>query len=181
MSVIQVQNKQFELFISEDEIRNSIKEVSQRMISDLHDKNPLIICVLNGVFIFAADLIRCFEFPCEVAFIRLKSYSGTNSSGKIIEINGLVEDVKGRNVVIIEDIVDTGNTIQYLKQNILSQQPESLRIATLFLKPEALQVDVDVDYVVMKIPNEFIVGYGLDYNGYGRNFRNVYKIKEIEG
>ncbi len=127
---------------------------------------------------FASDLMKQFDFPCEITFIRLKSYQGTSSSNKVKEVHGLIEDVENRNVVILEDIIDTGYTIQQLNQSILSKQPESLRVATLFLKPEALQTEVKADYVAMEIPDDFIVGYGLDYDGYGRNLKDVYKIKE---
>ena len=175
-SVIQIKDKQFALFITEEVIMESIRNVSKQIRNDLYGKNPLFICVLNGAFMFASDLMKHLDFPCEVTFIRLKSYQGTISSGTIHEVESLVEDIKGRNVVIVEDIIDTGHTIQYLKQSILSKHPETLRIVTLLLKPKALQADIKADYVAMEIPNDFIVGYGLDYDGYGRNLREIYKV-----
>ena len=177
-SVIQIKDKQFELFITEKIVLESIYMVSKQIQNDLHDKNPLFIAVLNGAFMFASDLLKHFDFPCEITFIRLKSYQGTASSGNIREVESLIDDIEGRNVVVIEDIIDTGHTIQYLKQSFLTKHPKSLRIATLLFKPEALQAEIKVDYVAMEIPNDFIVGYGLDYDGYGRNLRDIYKIKE---
>ncbi|MDR0230646.1 MAG: hypoxanthine phosphoribosyltransferase [Dysgonamonadaceae bacterium] len=176
--VIEIKDRQFELFIKEETILNSINRISKQIRTDLHDKNPLFVCVLNGAFMFASDLMKQLDFPCEIAFIRLKSYQGTASVGVIREVHGLIEDVQNRNVVILEDIIDTGHTIEYLIQSTLAKQPESLRIATLLFKPEALQADIKADYVAMEIPNDFIVGYGLDYDGYGRNLKDIYKIKE---
>ena len=175
--VIEIKDKQFELFIEEEIIQNAIKRISQQIRADLHDKNPLFVCVLNGAFMFASDLMKQIDFPCEITFIRLQSYRGTVSSGTIKEVEGLIDDVKNRNIVILEDIVDSGYTIQHLKRSLLAKQPESLRIATLLFKPEALQIDIKVDYAAMEIPNDFIVGYGLDYDGYGRNLKDIYKIK----
>ena len=178
MSVIQIKDKQFELFIPEETILTSISSIAKQMHNDLHDKNPLFICVLNGAFMFASDLIKHFDFPCEITFIRLKSYQGTTTSGNIKEVHGLIEDVENRHVVILEDIIDTGHTIQYLKQSTLKKRPESLRVAALLFKPDALQTDTKADYVALEIPNDFIVGYGLDYNGHGRNLKDIYKVKD---
>lgn len=176
--VIDIKSKRFELYITEETVLDSINKISKQIQADLHDKNPLFICVLNGAFMFASDIMKQFDFPCEITFIRLKSYQGITSSKKIKEVHGLIEDIRNRNVVILEDIIDTGYTIQYLSQSILYKQPESLRIATLFFKSEALLTEIKADYVAMEIPNDFIVGYGLDYDGYGRNLKDVYKIKE---
>ena len=177
ISVIQIKDKQFELFIPEKVILESIQKVSEQIGNDLHDQNPIFVCVLNGAFMFASDLIKHLDFPCEITFIRLKSYQGTASSGSICEVENLIDDIKNRNVVIIEDIIDTGYTMQYLIESISSKQPKSLRIATLLFKPKALRVNLKTDYIAMEIPNDFIVGYGLDYDGYGRNLRDIYKIK----
>ena len=176
--VITIKDKQFELFIKEETILGAICDMSKLITTDLHDKNPLFICVLNGAFMFASDLMKLLDFPCEIAFIRLKSYSGTASSGTVKEVVSLIEDVKNRHIVILEDIVDTGYTAQHLKRSMLENQPESLHFATLLFKPNALQTDAYPDYVGMEIPDDFIVGYGLDYDGYGRNLRDIYKIKE---
>lgn len=127
---------------------------------------------------FASDLIGLFNHPCEVTFIRLKSYQGTDRSGKMKEIQGLTEDIKGRHIVIVEDIIDTGHTMSYLMKMLEEKEPASIKIATLLFKPKALQVDIKPDYVAKEIPNDFIVGYGLDYDGHGRNLRDIYKVKE---
>ena len=177
LSVIQIKDKQFELFITEAVILESIRKISKQIRNDLYDKNPLLICVLNGAFMFASELMKQLDFPCEITFVRLKSYQGTTSSGKISEVESLADDIKDRNIVIVEDIIDTGHTIQYLEQSYSTKNPKSLRIATLLFKPEAFQAKRKADYVAMEIPNDFIVGYGLDYDGYGRNLRDIYKIK----
>ena len=178
MSAVQVKDKLFELFIPEDEILKEVQKVACQINEDMRDKNPLFVCVLNGAFMFASDLIKRLDFPCEVTFIRLKSYQGTTAGEQVKEIHGLIEPVTGRNVVIIEDIIDTGNTIEQLIHTISQDQPALLKVATLLFKPEALRTKVVPDYVAMNIPPDFIVGYGLDYDGQGRNLRDIYKIKE---
>ncbi len=178
MSEIQVRDKRFELFIPEETILKEIQRLAIQIGNDLRDKDPLFVCVLNGAFMFASDLIKYLDFPCEVTFIRLKSYQGTSTDGVVKEVHGLIESVTGRNVVVIEDIVDTGHTISQLKEKIMKDNPASLKIATLLFKPEALRADVHPDYVAIQIPSDFIVGYGLDYDGQGRNLRDIYKIKE---
>jgi len=176
MTEIKVSDKKFCLFISESEILRGVKNVAENISRDLKDKDPLFICILNGAFLFASDLIRHLDFPCEVCFVRLKSYEGTKTEGKVKEIFGLVEDIENRNVVILEDIIDTGYTMSGLIEQLNKKNPASLRTAALLFKPKALQTPVKPDYVAMEIPNDFIVGYGLDYKGHGRNLRNIYKI-----
>jgi len=176
MAEIQIRDKRFSLFLSENEILEGIKNVAQNIRPDLENKDPLFICVLNGAFMFASDLIRQLDFPCELSFIRLKSYESTKSGGKIKEVFGLIEAIEDRHVVILEDIIDTGYTVYDLKEKFSEKKPASLRIATLLFKPEALQLAVIPDYVAIEIPNKFIVGYGLDYEGHGRNLRDIYKI-----
>ena len=176
MTEIWVRDKKFSLFLSESEILKGIKNVAEKIKSDLREEDPLFICVLNGAFMFASDLVKQLDFPCELCFIRLKSYEGTKTEGKVKEIYGLVEEIKNRNVVILEDIIDTGHTMYGLIENLSKQSPASIRIATLLFKPEALQLAIKPDYVVIEIPNDFVVGYGLDYEGHGRNLRNIYKI-----
>ncbi len=178
MPAVQVKDKWFDLFIPEDKILGEVQKVADQISKDMRDKNPLFICVLNGAFMFASDLIKRLDFPCEVTFIRLKSYQGTSTDGQVKEIHGLIESVTGREVVIIEDIIDTGHTISQLIHTISQDKPASLRVATLLFKPEALKTNVSPDYVAMNIPSDFIVGYGLDYDGQGRNLRDIYKIKE---
>jgi hypoxanthine phosphoribosyltransferase len=143
----------------------------------MKEKKPLFICVLNGAFMFAADLIKRINVPCEVGFIRLKSYRGTQSSGSIKEIQGLVENVENRHLVIVEDIIDTGHTMSYLVNKLKTENPASVKTACLLFKPNALETGTKPDYCALEIPNDFIVGYGLDYDGLGRNLKNIYKIK----
>ena len=176
MTDIWVKNKKFSLFLSENEISNGVKNIAESIKRDLQEKDPLFICVLNGAFMFASDLIKQMDFPCEVCFIRLKSYDGTKTGGRVKEIYGLVEDIKNRHVVILEDIIDTGYTMDRLVTQLSKKNPASLRIATLLFKPESLLLDIKPDYAAIHIPNNFIVGYGLDYEGHGRNLRNIYKI-----
>jgi hypoxanthine phosphoribosyltransferase len=177
MTDVQLRDKQFELFIPEEDILKAIEKVAENVTRDMKNDNPLFICVLNGAFMFAADLMKCLDFPCEIGFIRLKSYSGTKSEGSVKEMHGLTENIENRHVVIVEDIIDTGHTMHYLLENLQEKHPASIRIATLLFKPEALRLAVNPDYVALEIPNDFIVGYGLDYDGHGRNLRNIYKIK----
>lgn len=174
MDIIRIKDKDFKTFLSEAVIMREISRVAAEMEHDLCDKNPLFVCVLNGSFMFAADLLRHLSFPCEVSFVKLSSYVGTVTSGKVNELIGLDFDIAGRSVVIVEDIVDTGNTMQYLLEQLRRKNPRDVRIATLLLKPGKLQVDLKIDYVAVKIPDDFIVGYGLDYDGYGRNLREIY-------
>jgi len=178
MTDIWVKDKKFYLFLSESEILKGITEIAGHIRQDFENKDPLFICVLNGAFMFASDLIKLFDFPCELCFIRLKSYAGTETEGDVKEIFGLVEEIENRHVIILEDIIDTGYTIYSLMENLSKQNPASLHIATLLFKPEALQLEVKPDYVAIEIPNDFIVGYGLDYKGHGRNLRSIYKICE---
>ena len=178
MTEIRVGDRKFSLFISESEILKGIKNVAESIRQDLKEKDPLFVCVLNGAFMFASDLIKQLDFPCEVCFIRLKSYEGTKTEGKVKEIYGLVEDIENRHVVILEDIIDTGYTMFGIIEQLNKRNPASLRIAALLFKKEALQIAVKPDYVAIEIPNDFIVGYGLDYEGHGRNLRNIYKIDD---
>jgi hypoxanthine phosphoribosyltransferase len=178
MSIIQLKDKQFEVFLKESFILEGIKRVAEQLNEDFHDKTPLFLVVLNGAFMFASDLIGKFNFPCEVTFLRLKSYEGLSRVEKLKEVQGLIEDVTNRHIIIVEDIIDTGHTMARLLDNLKEKNPASIKIATLLFKPEALQLDVTPDYTVLEIPNEFIVGYGLDYDGLGRNLRDIYKIKE---
>ena len=176
MTDIWIKDKKFSLFLSENEILNGIKKIAERIRLDFREKDPLFICVLNGAFMFTSDLVRLFDFPCELCFIRLKSYEGTKTEGNVKEIFGLVEEIINRHVIIMEDIIDTGYTMCRLKEQLSKQNPASLHIATLLFKPDALKLAIKPDYVAIEIPNDFIVGYGLDYEGHGRNLRNIYRI-----
>ena len=178
MSIVKIKDKTFRTFIPEDQIAERVKAVAERINKDLADKNPLFLAVLNGSFIFAADLMRYITIPCEISFVKLASYQGTTSTGVIKEVIGLNEELAGRTVVILEDIVDTGFTIKRMKETLGTRGPESVHVCTLLLKPGKLQVPLNVEYVAMEIPNDFIVGYGLDYDQQGRNLRDIYTLVE---
>jgi len=175
---ILVKDRYFDPFITSSEIDRKIEELAKRVSGDVKDKKPLFIVVLNGAFVFAADLIRHFDFPLDITFIKVASYTGTSSSGKVREMLGLDKNIEGRTVIIVEDIIDTGITMKHLIEKLKDMGAAEVRIASLLFKPEAFRMDFSIDYVGMEIPNDFIVGYGLDYDGYGRNYPDIYKIKE---
>ena len=175
--VIKIKDKKFELFITEKVIAEAIEKVAEQINKELDGKDPLFVCVLNGSFMFAAELMKKVTIPCEITFVRMASYQGTVSSGVLKEIYGLEENIEDRTVVVVEDIVDTGNTITLVLDQLACDNPKEVKVATLLFKPDALKADVKLDYVALKIPNDFIVGYGLDYDGYGRNLSDIYKIK----
>ena len=176
MDIVKIKDKTFKTFIPEKKILESVKAVADRINEDMKDKNPLFLAVLNGSFIFAADLMRMITIPCQISFVKLASYQGTVSTGKITEVIGINEDLAGRNVIIVEDIVDTGLTMMRMLETIGTRHPESIHICTLLVKPEKLQVDLNIEYAAMEIPNDFIVGYGLDYDQEGRGLRDIYSI-----
>ncbi len=176
MSRVTILDKTFETSIPEAKILEQVKRVADQINKDMEGKNPLFIAVLNGSFVFAADLLRFITIPSEISFVKLASYEGTTSTGKIKEVIGLNEDISGRDVIIVEDIVDTGSTIKRMLETLGTRNPRSLHICTLLLKPGKLAVPLDVKYVAMEIPNDFIVGYGLDYDQQGRNLRDIYTL-----
>jgi len=178
METIQIKDKRFVPFIKEEQILKEVARVASEINRDLAGKNPLFLAVLNGSFMFAADLMRDMQMPCEISFVKLASYAGMNSTGKVKELVGLTDDIEGRTIVIVEDIVDTGHTMQHLLETLQKRRPADIRICTLLLKPDKLQVELDIPYVAMRIPNDFIVGYGLDYDGEGRNYRDIYTVVE---
>ena len=178
MNTIKVKDKEFAISIPEERILTEVDRLAARLNRDLEGENPLFLCVLNGSFVFAADLFRRIDIPAEISFVKLASYEGTASTGKVKELVGLAEDITGRTVVVVEDIVDTGRTMQKLVADLKSRGPKAVHVCTLLLKPEKLQVKLDVEYVALEIPNDFIVGYGLDYDGYGRNLRDIYTVVE---
>ncbi|MBF6628021.1 MAG: hypoxanthine phosphoribosyltransferase [Proteiniphilum sp.] len=175
--VITIKDKQFDLFIEEEVIEQGIKRVAERMNVELAGKNPIFLAVLNGAFMFAGELMKEVSIPSEITFVRLASYQGTTTTNRVQEVLGLNESIRGRNVVIVEDIVDSGNTMVSLLQHLAKHEPEEVKIATLLFKPAALKQKLHLDYVALEIPNDFIVGYGLDYDGYGRNLKDIYKVK----
>ena len=176
MDTIQVLDKKFRISIPEAEILKRIDAVAAQINHDMAGKNPIFLAVLNGAFIFAADLIRRITIPCEISFVKLASYQGTTSTGKVTEVIGINEDLSGRTVIIVEDIVETGITIRQMMESLGTRNPESVHVCTLLLKPEKLTIDVDLEYVVMRIPNDFILGYGLDYNQQGRGLKDIYTL-----
>ena len=176
MDSIQIKDKQFTVSIKEQDIQKEVIRVANEINRDLADKNPLFLSVLNGSFMFTDDLLKHITIPCEISFVKLASYQGVTSTGVIKEVIGLNEDIAGRTVVIVEDIVDTGLTMQRLLETLGTRNPESIHIASLLVKPEKLKVDLNIEYVAMEIPNDFIVGYGLDYDGFGRNYPDIYTV-----
>ena len=178
MGRVKLKDKIFEISISEAEILQRIKVVAEKISKDMEGKNPLLLAVLNGSFIFAADLMRMLTIPCEISFVKLASYQGTTSTGVIKEVFGINEDISGRTVIIVEDIVESGLTIKRMIETLGTRNPESIHICTLLLKPERLTVPLNIEYVAMEIPNDFIVGYGLDYSQQGRNLRDIYTVVE---
>ncbi len=176
MSRVKILDKTFETSIPEAEILKHVKAVADRLNHDMKDKNPIFLAVLNGAFVFAADLLRMITIPCEVSFVKLASYEGTTSTGKIKEVFGINEDLTNRTVVILEDIVDTGLTMKRMVESLGTRKPASIHICTLLLKPDKLKEDLDIEYVALRIPNDFIVGYGLDYDKQGRQLRDIYTL-----
>ena len=176
METVRIKDKEFRISIPAEEIQRRVKEVAERINHDMADKNPLMLAVLNGAFMFAADLMRNITIPCEISFVKLASYQGTTSTGTVKEVLGINENISGRTVIIVEDIVDTGLTMQRMIESLGTRNPESIHICALLVKPEKLTVDLNIEYAAMKIPNEFIVGYGLDYDQQGRNLPDIYTV-----
>lgn len=174
---ITIKDKQFELFIEQEVIEQGIKRVADQMNTELDGKNPLFLAVLNGAFMFAGELMKEVSVPSEITFVRLASYQGTATTHRVQEVLGLNESIKGRSVIVVEDIVDSGNTMVALIAELMKHEPAEVKIATLLFKPAALRQDITPDWVALEIPNDFIVGYGLDYDGYGRNLKDIYKVK----
>lgn len=154
----------------------AVLELAGRINKDLEGETPLFVGVLNGAFMFLGDLMKHVSIPCEISFVKVASYEGTSSTGMVKQLVGLSENVKDRTVVIVEDIVDTGNTIEHLYQSLLTQRPKSIKVATLLFKPSAYTKDISIEYAALSVPNDFLVGYGLDYDGLGRNLKHIYKI-----
>ena len=176
MGTIQVKDREFEVFLKEEDIQKEIKRVAAEINRDYVGKEPLFLCILNGSFMFAADLLKDVNVPCNVSFVKVSSYQGTDTTGKVKELMGLQEDVEGRHIIIVEDIVDTGYTMRDVLDSLAEKKAASVQVCALLCKPDKLKVDINLKYLAMNIPNGFIVGYGLDYDGFGRNSRDIYKI-----
>ena len=174
--IVTIKDKQFKPFISAEKIEVAVKKVAAGINKDLEKEMPLFLVVLNGSFMFASDLLKEVKFPCEICFIKIASYHGTASSGAVTELIGLTEDVAGRTVVIVEDIVDTGNTIEKLVNILQKKQAKDIRIATALFKPEAYKKNFKIHYAGIEIGNDFVVGYGLDYDQLGRNLKEIYVL-----
>lgn len=178
MSTIKIHNKQFRVSITNQEIEDKIASVAADINRDYKGKCPILLAVLNGSFMFVAELMKKLEIECEISFVKLSSYEGTSTTGKVRELIGLNESVKGRDLIIVEDIVDTGLTMQKMIETLNEKEPASLEIASLFIKPTKLQVPIDIKYSAFAISDRFIVGFGLDYDGLGRNLPDIYDAVE---
>ena len=176
MGIVKIKDRQFRPSLLEADIKARVKALAQQISKDLEGKNPLFLGVLNGSFIFAADLMREMTIPCEISFVKLASYQGTTSTGKVKEVIGINENLSGRTVVIVEDIVESGHTMKQMIESLGTRNPASVQICTLFFKPDKLKEELTIDYVAFTIPDDFIVGYGLDYDGQGRELKDVYTI-----
>ena len=176
MKEIRILDKTFREMITEKVIVERIKELSIKVNKDLAGKDVVFLGILNGAFLFAADLFRQIDFPARISFVKLASYEGTSSSGFIKELIGWNEDIKNKTIVVIEDIVDTGNTLERIVDELVIRKASEIKIATLLYKPEAYTRNIPLDYVGFEIPNDFVVGYGLDYDGFGRNLPSVYTL-----
>lgn len=178
MSILRVNDKFFEPFLSSSEIDARIAHLAERINADFAGKRPLFIAILNGSFMFASDLFKKLTIESEICFIKLASYKGTKSSGHVVTAIGLDIDLIGREVIILEDIVDTGKTLSHFIPQLKHQQPASVYVCALLHKPEATQFPIAIDYLGFSIPDKFVVGYGLDYDGFGRNIPEIYRLQE---
>lgn len=179
MKQVTLKDKTFALSIPYEEIDKSIKALADKINADYKGKEtPLFLGVLNGSFMFMAELMKLIEFDCEMSFVKVASYSGTKSTGSVQEIIGLADNVQGRHIIVVEDIVDTGESISHLMRSLTGHEPASVEVATLLFKPNAYQKDIPIKYSAISIPNDFIVGFGLDYDQLGRNLKDIYKIVE---
>ena len=176
--IVQVHDRYFKPFIGEEAIQEEVSRLAGEMNRDLAGKDPIFLGILNGAFMFASDLYKQLTFPCQITFLKLASYSGTESTGSVKQLIGINRDLKDRVVVVLEDIVVTGVTLETIIRQLRGYEPQEIRVATFLHKPDATVREVKLDYVGMRIPNDFILGYGLDYDGYGRNFREIYQLVE---
>jgi hypoxanthine phosphoribosyltransferase len=178
MESIQLKDKKFKINIPAAQIQQQVKRVANEINGDYQGKTPLFIVVLNGAFMFASDLMKTISVDCEITFVKLSSYEGTRSTEKVKQIIGLEQNIEGRDIIVVEDIVDTGITMENLIADLTKMKPASIRISSLLFKPGSFRKDFKVDYIGFEIPNDFIVGYGLDYDELGRNLADIYIITE---
>ena len=176
--MIRIKDKSFEVSIPNEEIQQKVKALAEKINKDYAGKNPVFVCILNGAFVFMADLVRYLDFQPDVVFAKYSSYEGMNTTGKVKEVLGVSVDLEGKDVVLVEDIIDTGITMSHVLPIFQAKGVASVKIATMLMKPEKLKCNIKVDYCAMEIPNDFIVGYGLDYDGLGRNYKDIYTVVE---
>jgi len=176
--LITLHNKTFVPFISENEINQAVKKLAIEISADYKNETPLFLGVLNGAFMYLGELLKNYNGNCEVSFVKLASYEGTSTSGTMKNLIGLNESIENKHVIVVEDIVDTGHTLEYLMEYLIKMKPKSIKTTSLFFKPEAYKKNIKIDYTGIEIPNKFIVGYGLDYDGLGRNLPEVYQLKQ---
>jgi len=176
METVTVLDKTFYKSISHEEIQSAISKVADRMNIDLANDDVIFLGILNGAFLFAADLLKQLNLKCQISFLKVASYQGTSSSGNVKRLIGINENIENKTVVVLEDIIDSGITMDYILKQLKGYEPKEIKIATLLYKPDAFIKDFDIDYVAIEIPNDFIVGYGLDYDGYGRNLKDIYTL-----
>ena len=178
MNEVKILDKTFVKFIDQEDLLKAIKKLAEQINNDFKNKEVVFMGVLNGSFMFASDLMKEINLDCIITFVKVASYSGTSSTGKVERLIGINEDIEGKAVVILEDIVDTGNTMEHILKQLKGYEPAEIKIATLLFKPDSFKKDYSVDYVAIEIPNDFVLGYGLDYDGYGRNLKHLYKLKQ---
>lgn len=179
MEKIKLHNRDFKLFMEAQKVEEAIDKVAGKLNEDLKGVDtPIFLSILNGAFMFTADLVRRLDFPCDISFVKLASYSGTTSTGEVKQVIGLTQDIKGKTVVVVEDIVDTGGTIEELYRILKEKGAADIKICTLLLKPGNYKKELKVDYAALEIPNDFIVGYGLDYDNLGRQYKDIYVLDE---
>jgi hypoxanthine phosphoribosyltransferase len=178
MRRIKIQDKEFKIFIPAANIKRAVENIALQINNEYFEQEVLFIVVLNGAFMFSAELLKSIKLTCKVSFVKLASYVGNSTTGNVKEIIGLTEDIKDKHIVVIEDIVDTGNTIEILVKQLKQQNPASVKVATLLFKPQSYLKNMKIDYVGLEIVNEFVIGFGLDFNGYGRNYENIYALIE---
>ncbi|HEX3008528.1 MAG TPA: hypoxanthine phosphoribosyltransferase [Bacteroidales bacterium] len=175
MKKIKILDKEFRLAMANLHIKRAVENIATQINNDYKDQDVLFISILNGSFMFTAELMKKIDLKCRISFIKVKSYAGDSSTGQVIDVIGLSEKVEGQHVILLEDIVDTGTTLSHLHAELKKQKPASLKIASLLFKPLSYQKNLKIDYVGIEMANEFLVGFGLDYDGYGRNFEDIYK------